>query len=220
MKRAGFRCEPCGVSADKRAIEVDHIVPREHGDEDDLRNLQALCFKCNANKTRDDQDFRVVREGINKLSGLPRVEEVNFSQPGGRTQFKALQPGELFLFKLHAPRNFIVDGGVFARSDILPVSLAWDAFGTGNGTASLAEMRERIACFTAAKRTSRALHPSRRAGTAGTSGYQTPNRDENGKLLDEVANSEDEIEITSLIAAWRSLRDRTRVSALMGLILG
>jgi hypothetical protein len=147
LKRAGFRCEPCGVSADKRAIEVDHIVPREHGDEDDLRNLQALCFKCNANKTRDDQDFRVVREGINKLSGLPRVEEVNFSQPGGRTQFKALQPGELFLFKLHAPRNFIVDGGVFARSDILPVSLAWDAFGTGNGTAFFAEMRERIACY-------------------------------------------------------------------------
>jgi hypothetical protein len=79
------------------------------------------------------------------LSGLPSVEEVNFWQPGGRSQFQALQPGELFLFKLRAPR--IVGGGVFARSDILPVSLAWDAFGTGNGAASLAEMRERIACY-------------------------------------------------------------------------
>jgi len=66
LKRAGFRCELCGVSADERAIEVDHIVPRKHGGEDDLTNLQALCFKCNANKgARDDEDFRVIREGIN-----------------------------------------------------------------------------------------------------------------------------------------------------------
>jgi len=67
LKRAGFRCELCGISADERAIEVDHIVPRKHGGEDDLTNLQALCFKCNANKgARDDEDFRVIREGINK----------------------------------------------------------------------------------------------------------------------------------------------------------
>jgi hypothetical protein len=60
LKRAGFRCELCGVSADERAIEVDHIVPRKHGGEDDLTNLQALCFKCNANKgARDKFDFRV-----------------------------------------------------------------------------------------------------------------------------------------------------------------
>jgi putative restriction endonuclease len=81
------------------------------------------------------------------LSALPSVEEVNFWQPGGRTNFRALQPGELFLFKLHAPRNFIVGGGVFARSDILPVSMAWDAFGSGNGAASLTEMRKRIAYY-------------------------------------------------------------------------
>ena len=65
LKRAGFRCELCGISADERAIEVDHILPRKHG-VDELTNLQALCFKCNSNKgARDDKDFRVVREGIN-----------------------------------------------------------------------------------------------------------------------------------------------------------
>ena len=65
LKRAGHRCELCGVPASERAIEVDHIVPRKHGGEDDLTNLQALCFKCNANKgARDDQDFRVVREAL------------------------------------------------------------------------------------------------------------------------------------------------------------
>jgi ATP adenylyltransferase len=66
LKRAGYRCELCGISADVRAIEVDHIIPRKYGGEDDLTNLQALCFKCNANKgARDDEDFRAVREGIN-----------------------------------------------------------------------------------------------------------------------------------------------------------
>ena len=66
LKRAGFRCELCGISADERAIEVDHIIPRQHGGKDDLTNLQALCFKCNANKgARDDADFRVIREGLN-----------------------------------------------------------------------------------------------------------------------------------------------------------
>ena len=65
LKRAGFRCELCGIPASDRAIEVDHIVPRKHGGEDDLTNLQALCFKCNANKgARDDEDFRIIRESI------------------------------------------------------------------------------------------------------------------------------------------------------------
>jgi putative restriction endonuclease len=81
------------------------------------------------------------------LSALSSVDEVNFWQPGGRTNFRALQAGELFLFKLHAPRNFVVGGGVFVRADILPTSLAWEAFGLNNGAASLPEMRQRIARY-------------------------------------------------------------------------
>jgi hypothetical protein len=43
LRRAGFRCDLCGISAEERAIEVDHILPRRHGGTDDLSNLQALC---------------------------------------------------------------------------------------------------------------------------------------------------------------------------------
>ncbi|MCX5946667.1 MAG: HNH endonuclease signature motif containing protein [Cyanobacteria bacterium] len=32
----------------QRALEVDHIVPRNQGGSDDLSNLQAFCFRCNA----------------------------------------------------------------------------------------------------------------------------------------------------------------------------
>jgi ATP adenylyltransferase len=59
LKRAAFRCELCGVSAEVRALEVDHILPRNHGGSDDPSNLQALCYSCNATKRdRDDTDFR------------------------------------------------------------------------------------------------------------------------------------------------------------------
>jgi 5-methylcytosine-specific restriction endonuclease McrA len=50
LKRAQFHCELGGVSADIQALEVDHIIPRKHGGTDDLENLQALCYSCNAMK--------------------------------------------------------------------------------------------------------------------------------------------------------------------------
>ncbi|AZQ69702.1 HIT domain-containing protein [Silicimonas algicola] len=63
LKRAKFHCELCGVSADEKALEVDHILPRNHGGSDDEANLQALCYSCNAMKRdRDDADFRGVRD--------------------------------------------------------------------------------------------------------------------------------------------------------------
>jgi ATP adenylyltransferase len=59
LKRARFRCELCGISADEKALEVDHIIPRNHGGSDEISNFQALCYSCNAMKRdRDDTDFR------------------------------------------------------------------------------------------------------------------------------------------------------------------
>jgi len=78
------------------------------------------------------------------LSALPGIDEVNFWQPGGTHTFRALSPGEPFLFKLHSPDNYIVGGGFFAHSAILPCSLAWSTFGSKNGASSLTEMRARI----------------------------------------------------------------------------
>jgi diadenosine tetraphosphate (Ap4A) HIT family hydrolase/5-methylcytosine-specific restriction endonuclease McrA len=59
LKRAKFRCELCGISADEKALEVDHILPRNLGGSDEEHNLQALCYSCNATKRdRDNTDFR------------------------------------------------------------------------------------------------------------------------------------------------------------------
>lgn len=78
------------------------------------------------------------------LAAQPDIDEVNFWQPSGGTQFGAIQPGELFLFKLKSPRNAIGGFGVLDRANNYPVSLAWEALGIKNGARTLQEMRERV----------------------------------------------------------------------------
>jgi putative restriction endonuclease len=85
------------------------------------------------------------------LSAL-EPEEVNFWQPSGKGKFKALQPGDLFLFKLKAPYNMIAGGGVFGHASIAPLSLAWEAFGQKNGVPEEAEMRRTIVDLRRGKR--------------------------------------------------------------------
>jgi putative restriction endonuclease len=90
----------------------------------------------------------IVTDGdwFDHLRQHPDLSEVNFWSPSD-TNFRALQPGELFLFKLHSPNNFIVGGGVFAHASPMPCSVAWDAFKEKNGAASLSQMRARIARY-------------------------------------------------------------------------
>ena len=72
-----------------------------------------------------------------------QCDEVNFWSPGSRI-FKAIPENNLFLFKLHAPENYIVGGGFFVRYSKLPTFLAWDAFGIKNGTESKNELEKSI----------------------------------------------------------------------------
>lgn len=86
------------------------------------------------------------RDWFEHLRGRPQLTEVNFWSPSPRP-FRALSSGELFLFKLKSPVDRIVGGGVFVHANDMPSSLAWEAFGEGNGAASLVEMRRRIAKY-------------------------------------------------------------------------
>ena len=84
------------------------------------------------------------RKWFDLLRSQPGIDEVNFWQPSGGRNFRAIRPGELFLFKLHRPDDFIVGGGIFAHFSLLPISLAWEAFQVGNGALDLFEMRTRV----------------------------------------------------------------------------
>jgi diadenosine tetraphosphate (Ap4A) HIT family hydrolase/5-methylcytosine-specific restriction endonuclease McrA len=76
LKRAKFHCELCGISADKRALEVDYIGPKNKNGRDDINNYQALCYRCNAMKRdTDNADFRLIRESFDK-----KEEKCDFCQ--------------------------------------------------------------------------------------------------------------------------------------------
>jgi len=63
FKRSKTKCEMCGVDNKEKALEVDHIIPRNRGGSDDISNLQALCYSCNSIKRdKDDTDLAAVRQ--------------------------------------------------------------------------------------------------------------------------------------------------------------
>ncbi len=80
---------------------------------------------------------------FNFLSDL-KPDEVNFWQPGGTAAFHALRSGELFLFKLKSPHNAIAGGGFFVSHSRIPLSLAWEAFGSKNGMDDFSTLRNKI----------------------------------------------------------------------------
>ena len=68
--------------------------------------------------------------------------EVNFWRPSGRA-FRALRPGDLFLFKLHRDRR-ISGGGFFVSFFKERVSIAWETFKQANGASDLWELLQMI----------------------------------------------------------------------------
>ena len=60
LKNAKSRCELCGIHKDKKALDVDHIVPINKGGPNVIENMQALCYTCNSQKRdTDSTDFRL-----------------------------------------------------------------------------------------------------------------------------------------------------------------
>jgi putative restriction endonuclease len=81
-------------------------------------------------------------EWFNYLKRL-QPDELNFWRPGGGT-FQAIRQWEPLLFKLHAPQNYIAGGGFFVRYSLLPLTLAWEAFGEKNGAPDFGTLYEQI----------------------------------------------------------------------------
>jgi CRISPR/Cas system Type II protein with McrA/HNH and RuvC-like nuclease domain len=51
FKRDNFRCQYCGRTSDETILEVDHIIPRSKGGNEDFGNLITACRECNRGKT-------------------------------------------------------------------------------------------------------------------------------------------------------------------------
>jgi putative restriction endonuclease len=86
----------------------------------------------------------VTDEGwYNYLRARPDLMEVNFWRPSAHRTFRAPEFSP-FLFKLRAPHYAICGYAFFARYSALPIWLAWETFGEGNGVASRSEMEARL----------------------------------------------------------------------------
>lgn len=73
---------------------------------------------------------------------------VNFWKISNK-EFKSIEPGELFLFKLHNNKNKgsngeIVGGGIFSHYEKMSLQNAWDCYKEGNGASSYEEMGHSI----------------------------------------------------------------------------
>lgn len=42
----------CVMCRDRVSVVADHVVPKKRGGKDELDNLQGLCLRCHATKTR------------------------------------------------------------------------------------------------------------------------------------------------------------------------
>lgn len=94
LKRAGFHCELCGISAHERALEVEHILSRKDGGSDGLENLLALCWKCSADKgAGDNTDFRKIRESYGVRKEGCRFCEVIAAPVGSNALAYAIRDG-------------------------------------------------------------------------------------------------------------------------------
>lgn len=129
LKRARYRCELCGVSAAEVALEVDHIQPRSLSGSDELSNLQALCYRCNARKSnRDDTDFRVNRKlyEIRESNCLfcehskkrPIIKETELAYVI-KDRFPVTSGHHLVIPKRHEPSWFELTQGEAAQCNIL-----------------------------------------------------------------------------------------------------
>jgi putative restriction endonuclease len=71
------------------------------------------------------------------------TDEVNFWIPSAPPR-KHVEPGSLWLFKLHSPLDVVAGAGVFTHYSVLPLQIAWDAFGIHNGVPTLDAFRTAI----------------------------------------------------------------------------
>ena len=115
LVQAKYRCLACGISAEQKALEVDHIIPRNHGGSDDISNLQALCYSCNAAKRdQDATDLREVATSYQERSAKclfcndvhPRITHENELCFAIKDQFPVTQGHTLVIPKRHVEDYF------------------------------------------------------------------------------------------------------------------
>lgn len=84
LRRDGFRCRYCGLTATETALRVDHVIPEALGGTDDPRNLVTACDPCNSGKSSIAVDSPIVddvaADAIRWSAAIKRAAELDRQQ--------------------------------------------------------------------------------------------------------------------------------------------
>jgi putative restriction endonuclease len=81
------------------------------------------------------------------IDTLTLVDEVNFWRPLAQQRFRALQIGGPLFFRLKQPYSAVAGFGFFAGEFVLPVTVAWETFGSKNGDPNYERFVRRIEAY-------------------------------------------------------------------------
>lgn len=62
LRRDGFRCRYCGLTAASAELRVDHVIPEALGGTDDPSNLVTACEPCNTGKSSIAPDSPILAD--------------------------------------------------------------------------------------------------------------------------------------------------------------
>ena len=75
IEQAQFKCQKCGKSGNLTCLEIDHIIPIAKGGNNNIENLQVLCYECNMKKFDKLEMEQINKSPREKLEDLKRLVE-------------------------------------------------------------------------------------------------------------------------------------------------
>ena len=78
-------CQYCGKHFDRRELNLDHIVPRDHGGTTTWENIVCACIPCNTRKANRTpagmkEDEAAVYDLVTELHGTHKLSDENFAR--------------------------------------------------------------------------------------------------------------------------------------------
>lgn len=113
LKRDGFRCHYCGITAMSEALEVDHIVPVSKGGTDDQVNLITSCCACNGGKSNILLEDKIPSDPANIERAQEHVKQIKAYLKSQKAIVEAKKEA----------RDFLIDWWVESVTDECPEQL-------------------------------------------------------------------------------------------------